>query len=203
MFPPFKDKKLVIASHNSGKVHEFRALLKPYDLEIIAASKLNLAEPVENGNSFVENAEIKAIAATTSVALPALADDSGLVVPAIHGRPGIQSARWAGPNKNFKLAMEAVWDELGDKNPTAYFICALSICWPQDGARAPKVRSFEGRVDGNLVWPPRGDLGFGYDPMFVPSGFDITFGEFQPIDKMAISHRTKAFEKLSAAFVMT
>ncbi|MBM08920.1 MAG: non-canonical purine NTP pyrophosphatase, RdgB/HAM1 family [Magnetovibrio sp.] len=199
MLRSFKDKKIIIASHNSGKVQEFKELFEPYDLEIIPASKLNLAEPIENGDTFVENAEIKAVEAATAASLPALSDDSGLVVPAIGGKPGIHSARWAGPNKNFTLAMETVWNRLANKNPSAYFVCALSICWPQEGAQTLKTISFKGRVDGRLVWPPRGANGFGYDPIFMPEGYDITFGEFGDTEKQAISHRTRAFEKFSAA----
>ena len=130
--------------------------------------------------------------------LPALADDSGLVVPAINGKPGIYSARWAGPDKNFKLAMTKVWDKLANRDPAAYFVCALSICWPHRKRKAGHIKIFEGRVDGKLVWPPRGDKGFGYDSMFVPKGFSITFGEFKPADKHAISHRANAFDKLRA-----
>ena len=123
-----------------------------------------------------------------------------MVVPALDGKPGIHSARWAGPDKNFKLAMTKLWDKLIERDPAAYFVCALSICWPQKERKAGHIKIFEGRVDGKLVWPPRGDKGFGYDPMFVPKGFNITFGEFKPVDKHAISHRANAFGKLTATY---
>jgi len=194
----FNKKKLVIASHNPGKVREISALLSLCNIEVISAAALGLAEPAEDGTTFIENANIKAAAAADASYLPALADDSGLVVPALDGKPGIHSARWAGPDKNFKLAMTKVWDKLANRDPAAYFICALSICWPQKKRKAGHIKTFEGRVDGKLVWPPRGERGFGYDPMFIPKGFNITFGEFKPADKHAISHRAIAFDKLRA-----
>ena len=194
----FNLKKLVIASHNPGKVREISALLSLYNLEVFSSAELSLPEPPEDGTTFIENAKIKATTAAEASSLPALADDSGLVVPAIDGNPGIHSARWAGPDKNFKLAMTKVWDKLANRDPAAYFVCALSICWPSKKQKASHIKFFEGRVDGKLVWPPRGDRGFGYDPMFVPKGFNITFGEFKPIDKHAISHRANAFAKLRA-----
>ena len=194
----FNEKKLVIASHNPGKVREITALLSLCDIEVFSAAGLRLPEPAEDGATFIENAKIKATAAAEASSLPALADDSGLVVPALDGKPGIHSARWAGPDKNFKLAMTKVWDKLVNRDPAAYFVCALSICWPHKERKAGHIKIFEGRVDGKLVWPPRGDKGFGYDPMFIPKGFNITFGEFKPADKHAISHRANAFDKLRA-----
>jgi XTP/dITP diphosphohydrolase len=203
----FTDGKLVIASHNPGKVREIDDLLRPFGAEVISAGDLGLPEPIEDGETFIANAEIKARAAAEAAGLPALADDSGLVVPALDGQPGIYSARWAGPDKDFGLAMRTVWEELQNcgatgpeqQAPAAYFACALSLCWPATAAAAAHLETFEGQVHGHLVWPPRGERGFGYDPMFVPQGFDITFGEFEPGAKHAISHRADAFNKLVAA----
>lgn len=188
--------RLVIASHNSGKVREIAELLAPLGVEAAAAGELGLAEPEETGTSFAENAEIKALATARDTGLTALADDSGLVVPALGGRPGIRSARWAGPSKDFSVAMERVERELtGQTDRRAHFACALCLAWP-DGHR----EIFEGRVDGHLVWPPRGDRGFGYDPIFRPEGYDITFGEMEPATKHAISHRARAFDALMARY---
>ena len=195
----FTEPKLVIASHNPGKVREIDELLAPFGTTVISAGDLGLPEPVEDGATFIANAEIKARAAAEGSGLPALADDSGLVVPALGGQPGIFSARWAGPTKDFGLAMEKVWRELDGADPTAYFACALSLCWPATDAAPLHIETFEGAVHGTLVWPTRGNKGFGYDPMFIPQGFDITFGEFEPSDKHAISHRAEAFRKLVAA----
>ncbi len=199
----FTEGKLVIASHNPGKVREIDDLLRPFGAEVISAGDLGLPEPVEDGDSFIANAEIKALAAAEAANLPALADDSGLVVPALDGQPGIYSARWAGPEKDFGLAIRTVWEELGKKGasdqPAAYFACALSLCWPAAEGSPLHLETFEGQVHGHLVWPPRGEKGFGYDPMFVPQGFEITFGEFEPDAKHAISHRADAFNKLVAA----
>lgn len=187
--------RLVIASHNPGKVREIASLLGPYGIEPVSAADLDLPEPDETGNSFVDNAELKARLAADLSGLPALADDSGLCVDALDGRPGIYSARWAGESKDFQVAMERVESELLGQGPeagrNAHFVCALSVCWP-DG----HIESFEGRVDGMLVWPPRGDHGFGYDPMFQPIGRDQTFGEIDPAEKYAMSHRADAFRKL-------
>lgn len=199
----FTESKLVIASHNPGKVREIDALLAPFGAEVISAGALGLTEPVEDGDSFIANAEIKARAAAEAAGLPALADDSGLVVPALDGRPGIHSARWAGPDKDFTVAMEKVWRALDGGAPAAHFACALSLCWPAEAGRAAHIESFEGAVHGRLIWPPRGDRGFGYDPMFIPNGFEITFGEFDPEAKHAISHRAEAFNKLVAACFAT
>ena len=190
----FDAKRLIVASHNPGKVREIGDLLKPFGVGTVSAGDLGLPEPEENGVTFAENAEIKAIAAAVVAGEPALADDSGLVVPALDGAPGLFSARWAGPNKDFDMAMKKVIDELGDKDPEAFFICALSLAWP-DG----HVETFEGTVDGKLVWPMRGDKGFGYDPIFVPEGHNITFAEMEPAKKHAMSHRADAFNQMIEA----
>lgn len=191
----FEGGKLVIASHNPGKVREIGDLLRPYDARVMSAAELNLEEPEETGTTFVANAELKARFVAEASGLPALSDDSGLVVEALGGAPGVVSARWAGPDKDFAVAMRRVEDELaGASNRRAYFACALALCWP-DG----HCEIFEGTVHGDLVWPPRGTLGFGYDPMFVAEGRDITFGEMDPEEKHRISHRADAFGKLVAA----
>ncbi len=187
--------RLVIASHNPGKVDEFAALLAPFNARVVSAAGLGLPEPDETGATFTANAEIKALSAARYSGLPALADDSGLVVEALDGAPGIHSARWAGPGRDFVLAMKKVEDGLeGAGDRRAHFACALALCWPDGHAD-----TFLGEVQGRLVWPPRGSLGFGYDPMFLPSGFDATFGEMEPDAKHAISHRAAAFGKLAAA----
>ena len=191
----FASPRLVIASHNPGKVREIAELLLPFGVEVVSAATLGLAEPPEDGDSFVANAEIKARAAARASALPALADDSGLAVEALAGAPGIYSARWAGPDKDFDAAMRTIEDKLkGGSNRRARFIAALALCWP-DG----HCETFEGTVSGTLVWPPRGDRGFGYDPVFLPDGGRETFGEMDPTAKHAISHRAAAFGKLVAA----
>lgn len=194
--------KLVIATHNAGKLREISALVKPFGIACVGAAELDLPEPEETGVSFVDNAELKARAAADLTGLPALADDSGLCVDALGGMPGIFSARWAEErdgHREFGPAMQRVWEALDATGPgasrDAHFICALAIAWPSDG----QAESFEGRVDGKLVWPPRGDRGFGYDPMFVANGHDITFGEMDPEEKHRISHRAEAFGKLVAA----
>jgi len=189
--------RLVIASHNPGKAREIAELLAPFGVEVISAAVLDLPEPEETATTFIGNAELKARAAATRSGLPALADDSGLVVHALDGAPGIYSARWAGPGKDFSVAMTRVQHELqakGAADRRAHFVAALSLCWPDD-----HCESFEGRVEGTLVWPPRGGKGFGYDPMFVPDGHDVTFGEMEPAAKHAISHRADAFRRLTAA----
>lgn len=190
--------KLVIASHNTGKVREIGELLGPHGVEPVSAASLDLPEPEEVGANFVANAEIKALQAADLSGLPALADDSGLAVEALGGEPGIFSARWAGPGRDFGMAMRLVEEHLSrapeEAGRDAHFCCALSLAWP-DG----RIESFEGRVDGVLVWPPRGDNGFGYDPMFLPVGGELTFGEMAPEAKHAISHRADAFRKLVAA----
>jgi XTP/dITP diphosphohydrolase len=197
----------VIATHNPGKLHEMRDLLAAYGVEAVSVGDLALPEPEEAGTSFSENARIKACAAATASGLPAFADDSGLAVEELGGQPGIHSARWAGPDKNFRGAMEQIDRLLRDRGALspdrrrAYFISALCLAWP-DG----HVEEFEGRVDGTLVWPPRGDKGFGYDPMFLPDGFDRTFGEMTREEKhglpplgQGLSHRARAFRKLAEA----
>ena len=187
----FAGDRLVIASHNSGKVEEIAALLGPFDVAVVAAASLGIPEPEETGDTFEANAALKARAAVEVSGLPALADDSGLVVPALGGSPGIYSARWAGLAKDFRIAMERVHRELGDKDRTARFVAVLALTWP--GGRA---ELFRGEVEGNLTWPPRGDRGFGYDPMFIPQGATLTFGEIDPVEKHRISHRARAFAKL-------
>ena len=183
---------LVIASHNPGKVREIAELLAPFDLKVRSAGDFGLPEPEENGSTFAENAAIKAKAAAAGCGLPALADDSGLSVAALDGQPGIYSARWAGADKNFTHAMQRVEEELGDTpDRRAEFVCALAMASPTG-----EVEHFEGRVQGCLVWPPRGDQGFGYDPIFVPNGETRTFGEMPPAEKHAISHRARAFARL-------
>ncbi len=193
----FEAPTLVIASHNPGKAREIAALLAPYGTEVVSAGDLGLAEPEETGTTFAANAEIKARAASKASGLPSLADDSGLVVAALDGRPGIHSARWAGPEKDFGVAMRKVEDELrgkdlqGKDGRNAHFTCVLTLGWP-DG----HVETFEGFVHGVLVWPPRGAHGFGYDPVFQADGHAITFAEMDPGQKHKISHRARAFRKL-------
>ena len=190
----FNEPELIIATHNPGKLREIAQLFEPFGVQALSAGELGLLEPMEDGLTFIANAEIKARAAVENSDKPAVSDDSGLVVPALGGDPGIYSARWAGPDKNFNVAMKRVQDELGNKDRGAYFVAALALAWP-DG----HIEVFEGTVHGTLVWPPRGDLGFGYDPMFQPNGYNITFGEFEPSAKHAISHRADAFNQLVAA----
>ena len=190
--------RLVIASHNEGKVREIAALLGPLGIEPVSAAQLDLPEPEETGTTFVANAELKARQAADLSGMPALADDSGLCVEALAGEPGIFSARWAGEARDFGLAMHLVQDRLEALPPgtarDAHFVCALALAWP-DG----HVEWFEGRVEGDLVWPPRGDRGFGYDPMFRPNGESETFGEMEPGRKHGMSHRADAFRQLVAA----
>ena len=197
--------RLVIATHNPGKLAEMRELLAPYGVEAVSAAELGLAEPIETGTTFQANARIKAVAAAQATKLPAFADDSGLAVEALDGQPGIYSARWAGDDKNFLAAMsqiERLLQERGAKEPAqrkAHFVSALCVAWP-DGHQ----EDVEARVDGTLVWPPRGTAGFGYDPAFLPDGHSRTFGEMTSIEKhglpphgMGLSHRAKAFVKLA------
>jgi XTP/dITP diphosphohydrolase len=199
--------RLVIATHNPGKLVEMRELLAPYGIEAISAGELKLAEPEEIGMTFRDNARIKAEAAAKSSGLPAFADDSGLAVDALGGAPGIHSARWAGPDKNFARAMETIEQQLHERGAAApaqrraHFVSALCVAWP-DG----HVEDFDARVDGTLVWPPRGDQGFGYDPMFLPDGHTRTFGEMDSEEKhglpprgRGLSHRARAFVKLAEA----
>src|SRR5215475_1087700 len=199
--------RLVIATHNPGKLKEMRELLMSYGIEAASAGELGLAEPAEGGTSFKENARIKASAAATAAGLPAFADDSGLTVDALDGDPGIYSARWAGPHKDFRRAMQAVEDKLRERGALApsrrkaHFVCALCVAWP-DG----HIEEFEAKVDGTLIWPPRGTKGFGYDPMFLPEGFATTFGEMTSDEKhglppkgQGLSHRARAFLELAEA----
>jgi XTP/dITP diphosphohydrolase len=197
--------KLVIATHNPGKLAEMRELLAPYGVEAIAAGELGLGEPEETGETFRANAEIKAVAAAKAAQLAAFADDSGLVVDALDGAPGIFSARWAGPTKDFTVAMTRIERLLQERGATAlekrraHFVSALCVAWPDD-----HLEQVEARADGTLVWPPRGSAGFGYDPMFVPDGFERSFGEMTSIEKhglpplgLGLSHRARAFVKLA------
>jgi XTP/dITP diphosphohydrolase len=193
--------RLVVASHNAGKVREIADLVRPLGLAVVSAAELGLPEPEETGATFKANAEIKAHAAAKAAGLPALADDSGLEVDVLGGAPGIHSARWAGATKDFSLAMQWVADEVGERGgwdarpgPRANFTAVLCLAWP-DG----ECEAFEGKVYGHLVWPPRGERGFGYDPMFVAEGENLTFGEMEPAAKHAISHRARAFAKFVAA----
>jgi XTP/dITP diphosphohydrolase len=197
--------QLVIATHNPGKLAEMRELLAPYGVEAVSAGELDLDEPEETGDSFRANARIKAVAAAKATKLPAFADDSGLAVEALDGAPGIFSARWAGPNKDFAAAMaqiERLLQERGAKAPAqrrAYFVSALCVAWPDD-----HLEEVEARVEGTLVWPPRGTAGFGYDPAFLPQGHARTFGEMTSFEKhglpplgLGLSHRARAFVKLA------
>lgn len=187
--------RLAIATHNPGKLVEIAELLRPYGVETAGAAALGLPEPEETGSIFEANARLKALAAANASKLPALADDSGLAVAALGGAPGIYSARWAGPNKDFAAAMQRVERELAGKSDRrASFVAALALAWPDS-----HVEIFRGEVHGTLVFPPRGTHGFGYDPIFVPEGGHQTFGEMAPAAKHAISHRARAFAKLVAA----
>ncbi|MCL4677098.1 MAG: RdgB/HAM1 family non-canonical purine NTP pyrophosphatase [Alphaproteobacteria bacterium] len=188
-------ERLLIATHNSGKAREIGALLSPYIGSFTTSAELGLAEPEETGDTFVANALIKARQAARESGLVALADDSGLSVTSLGGEPGIYSARWGGPKKDFVLAMQKVHEALGDQTDrSACFICVLALAWP-DG----EAYTFEGRIDGQIVWPARGDKGFGYDPIFVANGHSRTFAEIEPAEKQTISHRARAFEKLMNA----
>ncbi len=193
--------RLVVASHNPGKVREIFDLVAPHRLEVVSAADLGLPEPEETGTTFAANAALKAVAAAQASALPALADDSGIEVEALGGAPGIYSARWAGPSKDFAVAMRRVADELEARGawsvphgPKANFTAVLCLAWP-----GGETVLFEGKVFGHLVWPPRGSRGFGYDPMFVPDGHTLTFGEMEPDAKHAISHRARAFRQFADA----
>jgi XTP/dITP diphosphohydrolase len=199
--------RLVIATHNPGKLKEMRELLMQFGIDALSAGELGLPEPAENGTTFQEDARIKARAAATASGFPAFADDSGLTVDALGGAPGIYSARWAGPEKDFRRAMQAVEDKLRERGAhargqrNAQFVCALCLAWP-DG----HLEEFDAAVHGTLVWPPRGDKGFGYDPMFLPDGHALTFGEMTNTEKhglppagKGLSHRARAFLKLAEA----
>ena len=195
----FDSSSLVVASHNAGKVREICDLLEPFGVEVRSAASLNLPEPEETAQTFAGNAEIKAVAAARETGLPALSDDSGLVITALGGAPGVYSARWAGPEKDFASAMQRLHEQLGESpDLSAAFVCALCLAWP-DG----HTEIFEGRVEGTLCWPPRGTHGFGYDPFFVPEGDTRSFGEFIPDEKHAISHRARAFKSLIVACFRT
>ena len=195
-----EDKTLIVASHNEGKIREIRDLIGPMGFEATSAADLNFIEPDETGTTFEENATIKALASAKVSGLPALSDDSGLVVDALNGDPGVYTADWAETpdGRDWNLAMRKVEDALAAKGPDAsrgaHFVSVLALAWP-DG----HVEWFEGRAEGTLVWPPRGRVGFGYDPMFVPHGYDETYAELPHETKNAISHRTEAFELLKAA----
>ena len=190
----FTEDTLVIATHNTGKMREIGALFAGFDIDILSAADLGLAEPDETETSFTGNAILKARKAAMASGKPALADDSGLAVTALDGAPGIYSARWAGPDRDFNLAMDAVKTELtktGNIDHSAEFICALAIVWPDGG-----VVCVEGKVKGQLMFPARGTMGFGYDPIFQPDGHKMSFGEMKPDAKHAISHRADAFAQL-------
>ena len=188
--------RLVVASHNAGKVREINDLLRPLGIDAVSAAAMGLAEPEETGSNFADNARLKALAAAKAAGLPALADDSGLAVDALDGAPGIHSARWAGPDRDFALAMRNLEERLQARGALipaarrAHFVCALCLACP-DG----RAEVFEGRVDGTLVWPPRGSKGFGYDPVFQADGHGLTFGEMEPQTKHTMSHRARAFAK--------
>ncbi len=190
----YNQKKIVIASHNKGKITEIKDLLKPLKIEILSTDNFNLKEPVENGSSFEENALIKSSYVSKLTGIPSLSDDSGICFSDLNNEPGIYSARWAGKAKNFNLAMIKINDSIRKiKKPSydCFFVCALSLCWP-DGSNV----TVSGKIDGKFTWPPRGDYGFGYDPIFKPMEYDDTFAEMDPKLKHSISHRAIAFKKL-------
>ena len=194
-------EEIVIASHNSGKILELKSLLQPYFSRIQSSKELNLISPIESGKSFKENAEIKSLSAARESKIISISDDSGLVIDALNGMPGIYSARWAGIDKNFDLAMEKVENKLQQSNAilpnqrVSHFVCVLSIAWPNGN-----LITVEGKVYGTIVWPPKGKNGFGYDPIFIPYGFNKTFGEMKPELKRSIDHRCKAFYKIKKFF---
>lgn len=190
-----RGETLVLASHNQGKLREIEDLLRPHGIKVVSAGALGLPEPVEDAPDFAGNARIKAVAAAAATGLPALSDDSGFCVAALGGAPGVFSARWAGASKDFAAAMAMVQERIGaDPDRRAWFIAALCLAWP-DG----HTETFLGRIDGVAVWPPRGGNGFGYDPMFVPAGAQATFGEMDPAEKHAVSHRARAFAQVLTA----
>ena len=196
-----RGSQLVVASHNEGKVREIKALLGPHGIHPVSAGSLGLPEPEETGLTFAANAQIKAQASAKGSRHAALADDSGLCVDALDGAPGIYSARWAGPTKDFRIAMNRIHDELRQRGLTgsaAKFVCALCIAMPSG-----ETQTFEGEVHGRLTFPPRGDHGFGYDPIFIADGMEQTFAEIEPAKKHAMSHRAKAFEKLLHSGIFT
>jgi XTP/dITP diphosphohydrolase len=192
--------RLVVASHNPGKVREIKELIAPFGVVTLGAAELGLPEPEETGSTFADNARLKAEAAAHASGLPSLSDDSGLVVDALDGAPGIYSARWAGPDKDFRFAMRRVEELLiakGTPDRRAHFVCALALAAPGEATDI-----YEGRVFGALTFPPRGDKGFGYDPIFVPEGHRFTFGEMDPKEKHAMSHRARAFAKFVAEAIV-
>lgn len=185
------DSKLVIATHNPGKVKEFSSLLAPFHIKTLSAGDLNLPEPEETGASFHENAKIKALAAATASGITSVADDSGFCIRALNGDPGIYSARWAGPNKDYSHAMQTMYDKIKiQDNWAAWFVCVLCVAWP-DGS----THEFEGKINGRFVWPARGNHGHGYDPIFQPDGSQKTFAEMTEAEKNKISHRALAFQQ--------
>ena len=192
--------RLVVASHNPGKVWEINQLLAPYGLDAVSASAFGLKEPAETETTFEGNARLKAQFAAKGSDLPALADDSGIEIDALDGAPGVYTADWAGPDRDFTIAMQRVHEELqrrhawGVKPPCANFTSVLCLAWPDGTSEV-----FEGKVYGHVVWPPRGTNGFGYDPIFIAEGHELTFGEMEPADKYAISHRTRAFDVFKRA----
>ena len=194
----FKENKLVIASHNQGKIKEINELLKPLKIEVFSAHDLKIEEPEENGCTFEENALIKSAFVAKATGLPCISDDSGICFSDLNDEPGIYSARWAGKDKNFKLAMLKINNaiqKIENPNYCCHFICSLSICWPDN-----YDVTVSGRVDGRFSWPPKGNNGFGYDPIFIPNGKKITFGEMKPSQKYKLDHRYKAFKKIKKFF---
>jgi XTP/dITP diphosphohydrolase len=190
-----RGSRLVLASHNKGKLVELEALLRPYQIDIVSAGALGLPEPEETAPDFVGNARIKALAAATATGIPAFSDDSGFCVAALDGAPGVLSARWAGPEKDFAKAMGLVNERVDtSEERRVWFMAALCLAWPD-----AHTETFLGRVDGTMVWPPRGDKGFGYDPMFLPEGGGLTFGEMEPDAKHTVSHRARAFAQVMVA----
>lgn len=194
--------RMCVASHNSGKIREITDLLAPFGVKTVSAAELGLEDPEETGLTFAANAELKARAAADASNMPALSDDSGLAVDALDGAPGIYSARYAelpdGSGRDFSYGMTRLYEELREKTPpyTARFVCALSLAFPHSG----KIHTYEGTVEGEIIWPPRGGNGFGYDPIFLASGDELTFGELPPADKHAKSHRADAFTKFMKAW---
>ena len=192
----FNDNKIVIASHNKGKVKEIKVLLKPLKIEVLSAGDFNLKEPIEDGLSFEKNALIKSSYVCKNTGIPSLSDDSGICFSDLNYEPGVNSARWAGESKNFILAMSKINDAIGKvDNPSydCFFVCALSLSWPNG-----KNVTVSGKIDGKFTWPPKGNFGFGYDPIFKPLGYYDTFAEMDPQFKHSISHRALAFKKLKS-----
>ena len=192
----FNDKKIIIASHNIGKVKEIRFILDPLKVEVLSANDFNLGEPIEDGLSFEENALIKSSFVSRKTGIASLSDDSGICFCDLNNEPGIYSARWAGKGKNFNLAMSKINDHIKrveNPNYNCFFVCALSLCWPSG-----KNITVSGKIDGKFSWPPKGNFGFGYDPIFKPLGYDKTFAEMDPQFKHSISHRAVAFKKLKS-----